>query len=86
MACFDCSGDGCERYISVSIHPGGNPVALEDPEKWATEYMRCKQCGAHYCDRCLKKMGGLFKKPACGKCGGELTPGGPDEAIELMMG
>ncbi|MFA5240617.1 MAG: hypothetical protein WC476_13045 [Phycisphaerae bacterium] len=72
--------------ISISICPGGNPVALENPETMATVYMRCKKCGTHYCDRCLKKMGGLFKKPACGKCGGGLTRGGPDEANEIMTG
>lgn len=43
--------------ISVSAIPGGNPVAKNDPENWALEYGRCATCNAHWCDRCLKKLG-----------------------------
>jgi hypothetical protein len=67
-----CGTDGCGRLISISNIPGGNPVALADPERWATVYMVCGSCGTFFCDRCLKQMGGFFKKAKCSKCGGEL--------------
>ncbi len=72
MSAIPCSGSGCKRTISISICPGGNPVALADPENWATEYLLCRGCGAGFCDRCLEKIGNRVK---CNNCGGQLyTP------------
>lgn len=67
-----CAGD-CGRLISISKLEGGNPVALANPERWATVYKECDSCGAAFCDRCLAQMGsGPFGKPKCSKCGGSL--------------
>ena len=78
MTVGKCMGKGCPRLISISVIPGGNPVALADPETWARHYKVCTECGAHFCDRCVKKMGGLFRlfrKAVCSKCRGKLrTP------------
>ena len=53
----------CGRYISVSFMPEGNPVALEEPEKWALIFAECSGCGAFICDRCI---GNSRECPACG--------------------
>ena len=82
MTVMGCSGEGCKRFISISVIPGGNPVAKADPEQWATEYRICTACGAHFCDRCVKKMSGLFRKPKCSKCGGPLRRPASDEAFK----
>jgi len=49
--------------ISVSAIPGGNPVAKAAPEEWALDYGRCTTCNAHWCDRCITKLGA----PECPK-------------------
>ena len=56
----------CERFISLSIIPGGNPVALADPEKWAVKHAQCTECGSYLCDRCAE--GFSF----CPECHGSL--------------
>jgi hypothetical protein len=68
MPVLKCFGEDCTRFISVTMIPGGNPIALADPEKWATIYFRCASCGKAYCDRCVKKL----SKTRCPSCGGEL--------------
>lgn len=82
-----CSGtlaDGqrCKRMISVSRIPGGNPAALKDPETMTTKFMTCSNCKKHFCDRCIKDKGGLFRKPKCQLCGGELH----EPNIEALLG
>lgn len=54
----------CGRMISISMIPGGNPVALEDPERWATSYASCPLCHRAYCDRCMAA------DPLCQDCPG----------------
>lgn len=51
MPVYYCAG-GCQKMISVSSIPGGNPVAQNDPEHWATAYVNCQQCGKFYCTDC----------------------------------
>jgi hypothetical protein len=51
--------------ISISLLPGGNPVARQYPDMFAAEYARCDRCNKTYCDRCVANAGG--KCPGCGK-------------------
>ncbi len=71
MTVLRCSGYGCERLISVSAVPGGNPAANRDPEGFATIFLTCQDCGSHYCDRCVKRARTRFRGPRC-RCGGKL--------------
>jgi hypothetical protein len=50
MAVYACSK--CSRAISVSILPGGNPIAKADPENWAQSWLHCPDCPALICERC----------------------------------
>ena len=50
MAVLQCGG--CERFISVSVVPGGNPVALADPQRWSLTRRVCPSCARSLCDRC----------------------------------
>lgn len=70
-----CAGWGCERMISVSKAPGGNPVARADPEHFAVRFRICVDCHDNYCDRCLAGRGGLLRGPRCAGCGGKLVDG-----------
>lgn len=67
MPVYGCAG-GCDRMISVSSIPGGNPVALNDPENYAVKFKICEKCSARYCDRCADDS-----VTACADCGGTLT-------------
>ncbi|HEU4404029.1 MAG TPA: TerB family tellurite resistance protein [Polyangiaceae bacterium] len=52
-----CSGrEPCDRLISISAVPGGNPAANAEPEVYAVEWTLCSACGAYTCDRCLRKQ------------------------------
>jgi len=64
MAVYSCSV--CARYISVSVNPLGNPVALKDPAKWSLDRGTCAHCNIVYCDRCIAES------KQCRKCGGNL--------------
>ena len=55
---------GCQRLISVSQIPGGNPSAKANPDRWAVAYARC-DCGHLACDRCISAANG--KCPNCGR-------------------
>ncbi|GAA2794893.1 tetratricopeptide repeat protein [Crossiella cryophila] len=70
-----CFGWGCQRMISVSKAPGGNPVARADPEHFAISFRICQDCHQNYCDRCLAGRGGLLRGPRCAECGGKLADG-----------
>ena len=50
--------------ISISVAPGGNPVALDDPDRWATRWRGCPKCVKLYCDRCAPET--VDSCPACG--------------------
>jgi hypothetical protein len=78
MPVFTCSSGHCSRWISVSAIPGGNPTALADPERWATDYVRCAGCKRYLCDRC-------HRGEQC-TCGGKFYRPGPEEAIAIMHG
>lgn len=60
--------------ISVSNIPGGNPVALRDPEHFAIRFWVCADCHQNFCDRCAPR-GGLFAPARCTHCGGRLVDG-----------
>ncbi|TYB37980.1 tetratricopeptide repeat protein [Actinomadura chibensis] len=77
-----CSGWACMRLISVSKARGGNPVALNDPENFAVEFMICEDCGDYFCDRC-HAPGSRFRAPRCASCGGRLAPG---KRLEQLSG
>ncbi len=85
MPVFPCSGPGCERLISVSAIPGGNPTALAEPEKWAIVHRRCGGCSKRYCDRCVAKDATL-SVGKCLNCGSALEAPPGDEAMKMMMG
>jgi hypothetical protein len=55
----------CNKLISISNIPGGNPIAKSDPDTWALAYGRCDRCGGVYCDKCIKDN--LDKCPGCGR-------------------
>lgn len=80
MAVLMCHRAGCDRLLSVSRIPGGNPVAKRDPEHWAVVFWRCDTCRGHYCDRCVKSR--LMRAPVCVDCGGRLAK--PD--MEALLG
>ena len=61
----------CGRLISISTLPGGNPVALAEPEVWATSYGFCRKCRKYFCDRCCSV------NQHCSQCGKTLEMGGP---------
>jgi tetratricopeptide (TPR) repeat protein len=72
MAVYYCNGWACERLISVSTVPGGNPVALRDPEHFAVDYFICEDCKRMFCDRCVGAKGALFSRPRCPDCHGRM--------------
>lgn len=47
--------------------PGGNPIALAEPEKWSIDRGTCNRCGSVYCDLCIAMS------EQCRKCGSPLT-------------
>jgi len=54
----------CNKLISISNIPGGNPIAKANPDLWAMVYGRCDMCGKFYCDKCLEEN--MSKCPGCG--------------------
>ena len=55
----------CGKLISISNLPGGNPIALADPDHWAVAYGVCERCGGSFCDKCIESNAG--KCPECGR-------------------
>jgi hypothetical protein len=55
--------------ISISISPGGNEVALADPEHFAVRFTKCSRCAKLWCDRCGRA------RCACGAALRTETPG-----------
>ena len=72
MAVRFCAGDGCRRMLSISVIPGGNPVARADPEHFAVDFLTCTLCRSGFCDRCLPAESPFHKLRACPKCGADL--------------
>lgn len=68
MAVLQCGG--CDRLISVSIVPGGNPVALADPQRWSVVRRVCEDCRKSFCDRCAPSV-----RTPCPSCGGDFEGG-----------
>ncbi|GGW86573.1 hypothetical protein GCM10010320_80190 [Streptomyces caelestis] len=79
MAVMMCSRRGCDRLLSVSRVPGGNPVARSDPEHWAVVFWHCAGCRAYFCDRCVTRR--VLRRPVCVSCAGVLAK--PD--IETLL-
>ncbi|WP_194814901.1 hypothetical protein [Nocardia sp. XZ_19_385] len=72
MAVRFCAGDGCRRMLSISVIPGGNPVARADPEHFAVRFLTCTLCRSGFCDRCLPAESPFYRLRACPKCGADL--------------
>lgn len=70
MAVSICLEAGCGRMISLSALPGGNPVALANPERWAVLHAFCGLCGRCMCDRCIARRGLPVSELRCVACGG----------------
>lgn len=63
---------GCERMISVSIVPGGNPIARANPEMFQLRYGRCERCSGVYCEECIRAAG-----TQCPRCARSIEIQGP---------
>lgn len=83
MAVHNCSGIGCKRNISISIDPGGNPVALDDYDSWSFLYATCPKCGQCFCDRCVKRTNQSTFGVKCPSCGGACDT--PDVAKNIRI-
>ncbi|EIV92659.1 tetratricopeptide repeat protein [Frankia sp. QA3] len=71
-----CGGYGCPRSISISVIPGGNPTALENPDEFSIVYSVCMDCRAHFCDRCAPAARDRPRGTVrCRRCTGELVDG-----------
>jgi Flp pilus assembly protein TadD len=70
---LSCSGWNCTRLISVSVIPGGNPVAQADPEHFSVTFLICPDCHATFCDRCVPRT--PFHARRCRDCVNELVDG-----------
>ncbi len=75
MAVYSCNGWFCTRLISVSVIPGGNPMALEDPEHFSVRFTICTDCRATFCDRCVDVERGTQGSVLCLVCHGALADG-----------
>jgi hypothetical protein len=73
-----CSGEGCARQISVSLVPGGNPVARQTG--MCVEYGCCEACGRFWCDACGPAG------TACPRCGTARVAPDPRHALAVMSG
>jgi hypothetical protein len=73
-----CGCNRCFRLISGSVIPGGNPVALADPDLWTTSYQQCPDCLALYCDECSKH------EPLCPNCPGPRRPPPHDYQVRSL--
>ena len=49
MAVYTCSK--CSALVSLSVIPGGNPVANQDSGSWADSWRLCSECGI-ICSQC----------------------------------
>jgi hypothetical protein len=58
----------CQKLISISLIPGGNPLAASDADNWAATYRQCDTCGQLFCDECGDMT------PLCPECPGPRKP------------
>jgi tetratricopeptide (TPR) repeat protein len=97
MTVYGCSAWACNRLISVSVIPGGNPTALAKPDRWAVRFSVCEDCKHTFCDRCVERRRvAVSASPGCWRCGGRLVAGehlqevngrrGADVALHLGRG
>jgi tetratricopeptide (TPR) repeat protein len=70
---LSCSGWNCARLISVSVIPGGNPVAQADPEHFSVTFLVCPDCHSTFCDRCVPRS--PFHAARCRDCMADLVDG-----------
>jgi hypothetical protein len=69
---------GCERLVSVSVNPRGNPVALADPGLFSADYLYCPRCERFWCDACAAAS-------RC-ECGVEREGPSAAHALRIMFG
>jgi tetratricopeptide (TPR) repeat protein len=74
-----CAGWRCQRMISVSDIPGGNPVARNDPEHYSIKFQICPDCHKSFCDRCAPKA--MLRASKCRNCGGKLVDGAQRQKV-----
>ncbi|WP_432993486.1 tetratricopeptide repeat protein [Dactylosporangium sp. CA-233914] len=74
-----CAGWRCQRMISVSDVPGGNPVARNDPEHFSIRFQICPDCHQTFCDQCAPKA--MLRASKCRECGGKLVDGGQRQKV-----
>jgi hypothetical protein len=67
--------------ISISIAPGGNPVALADPDHWARSWRGCPNCVKLYCERCAPES-----RADCPTCGTGLMVPDHEGFVRLYFG
>ncbi|GAA3455625.1 hypothetical protein GCM10018962_74580 [Dactylosporangium matsuzakiense] len=75
-----CAGWRCERMISISVNPGGNPVARNDPEHFSIRFQICPDCHATFCDRCVAPKT-MLRAAKCRDCGGKLVDGSQRQKV-----
>ncbi|MDT3443213.1 MULTISPECIES: tetratricopeptide repeat protein [unclassified Pseudofrankia] len=73
MAVYYCSAYFCDRMISVSMMPGGNPVAHANPGSFAGQHMICGDCKRRFCHQCVQAKARWFDAALCPRCLGTLT-------------
>ncbi|MBL7520314.1 tetratricopeptide repeat protein [Frankia sp. CNm7] len=73
MAVYYCSAYFCDRMISVSVIPGGNPVARANPGSFAGQHMICGDCKRRFCYQCVRANARRFDAALCSRCLGTLT-------------
>lgn len=76
MTVLMCHGWACQRLISVTDLPGGNPVVAAEPEAWAETWSVCRDCRVPFCDRCV-----VPRQGRCADCMGELVDGRRDGSL-----
>ncbi len=91
MPIAECAGvHGCQRSISISAVPGGNPAANADPAGYAAEWTFCSNCKSYTCDRCLARQHGRCRCGAPARLFTEaerihMANGGPPPAPDAAM-
>lgn len=67
----------CGKLISLSVIPGGNPVAKE--LGWATSWVACPDCGRARCDSCFAL------DPRCPNCPGPRKPPSEESRLRKLV-
>ncbi|MFI5914076.1 tetratricopeptide repeat protein [Dactylosporangium sp. NPDC051541] len=77
---LSCAGWRCQRMISISDIPGGNPVARNDPEHYSIKFQICPDCHKSFCDRCVAPKT-MLRAAKCRECGGKLVDGSQRQKV-----